>query len=811
VAIVAVGRNGIGLGHIARVIAACEAMCKAGLKPLLFADQIASRVIPRNIPTVLIPKMGELDSEDLAELENRVGAAALISSPSVVIEDTHPMGFELDRRIERILIVRPLVFSALMELKQGYESHYDRFFFADHPDSPTWPYSRDESHEIAKWERWSCIGPIYRSAPRDQIAEVRRRYSWASSRRICVFSLGGGGEHHGADDASAFLLQAEAIARRIRTCDPRSQLVFVKGPLFACHREIEGIFQTVDIEPLMPALFAISDLACIRPGFNSTWECISGGTPIVPILGTSYKEPITERLHRLAQFGLLAQDIESEWIAGKQANTCARQCSELIAKWPGDRVTDMVGSRRSERSNDSESRSSTTDALRIFVCVGRDGTTEQSALWIPDLVRCLLHEGFQVAVNVAISEESDHPRQLEGIADVSLYDFESSESISMCEMLDQFDPSVIVGFCMSIESVRQVQALGGFRLVLLAHRTAGPDSSFVFERVRQASGAESDSPDSPEKTPISKNLLGVFPLKQEVQGPKAERVPNWPPISDIRMFTNATERVAEACRGISITKRFFIRIDDVLEIDDGLRNVLELLGVHKAIASLDVIPYLCTFEASDLDALGFRPELLEIGQHGYCHLQRGSFHANKSEFDLESEAPFESDLDDLSYGMGTLNQRFASYFKGGFSPPFDGMPIWLGEAWEQLGGKFLSVMRNLPRSGRIPVVKASVETWNWQQGSRRSEAGIWQDICSSVVRIGYAGLVLHKQHLQTSKDLEWLGRMVSRLSEAGFVSIPMSTIALTQAENVKTGAGRVYRSLPHGNLSFENAHHEINS
>jgi hypothetical protein len=621
VAIVAFARNGVGLGHIARMSSMCDALFRIGLKPLFFTERIGTQIMSRSIPVALVPRVSNLGHDEFTELENRIASAALLSRPAIVLEDTHPMGFNWHESIERFLIVRPLTFSALRELNEDQESRYRRFFVADHPESPTWPYSLDETREIATWDEWKCVGPIYRSAREREIAEVRKRYSWSPSRRICTFSLGGGGEHDGSDDTGPFLREAEEIARRIRACDSQAQLVFVRGPLFRSPHSVSSIFQNVVVEPLMPALFAISDMACIRPGFNSTWECISAGTPIVPIVGTSYKEPVDKRLHKLGEFGLLARDIEEKWFEQKDRTTYRRRHTELARRWPGDSVAEIG----------TEIRRSASEV--------------------------------------------------------------NSRRVS-------------------------------------------------------------------------------FPSR----------------IGHVNM-------VAKLCEAIKIEKQFFLRIDDVLEMDDALRHLLALLRKREMKASLEVIPYLCTFDSLDLERLGFKHDLLHVGQHGYCHLQRGPLYAHKSEFELESETPSEWELNDLFSGIRFIREAFRNYFMGGFSPPFDGVPSWLGEAWEQAGGLFISVMRNLPARGRVPHVVASVETWNWKLGRRRDEESIWLDFRSSVARLGHAGLVLHKQHLRTAEDREWLDYMLSQVLDAGFKSVSMSDRAVRQADNIKTCEGRVYRSV----------------
>lgn len=125
--------------------------------------------------------------------------------------------------------------------------------------------------------------------------------------------MGGGGEHQGARDAESFVTKATALASRLLNVDRAAQLIFVKGPFFSKTVSVPRIFRVVDQEPHMPALFAIADAAVIRPGFNSVWECISGRTPILPVLGTSYQEPMIARVERLREFGLTCKSLEELW------------------------------------------------------------------------------------------------------------------------------------------------------------------------------------------------------------------------------------------------------------------------------------------------------------------------------------------------------------------------------------------------------------------------------------------------------------------------------------------------------------------
>ena len=67
---------------------------------------------------------------------------------------------------------------------------------------------------------------------------------------------------------------------------------------------------------------------------------------------------------------------------------------------------------------------------------------------------------------------------------------------------------------------------------------------------------------------------------------------------------------------------FALRIDDVVEMDDSLKALLDQCSRSHVPASLEVIPYLTSL--SDDDIAPFDPaSLFEVSQHGYAHVNRG--------------------------------------------------------------------------------------------------------------------------------------------------------------------------------------------
>jgi hypothetical protein len=340
VAIVALGHNGIGLGHVSRLIGLCEALAGAGRKPILVAEGSGYHAIPHGFPSASIPKISDQTPKVRSEIGKAISSLALISTPSVIVEDTHPLPLSLAEDVSRLLVVRPLVWSELKRLRKECSPKYRNVLVADHPLSPTWPYNTLQTKEIKTWKDWLFVGPIYRRPIQSEINDVKRRYRWKRGARICVFSMGGGGEHYGAEDASWFCKRSLALGKSLLDQDPSARLVFVGGPLFKRYDLIPDIFTVVKNEPFMPALLTIADAAVIRPGFNSVWECIAGATAIIPITGTSYQEPMDIRMKSLKSRGIAHSDIRTLW---NRPNVCARTvrtCRIVAKRWKGNASLD---------------------------------------------------------------------------------------------------------------------------------------------------------------------------------------------------------------------------------------------------------------------------------------------------------------------------------------------------------------------------------------------------------------------------------------------------------------------------------------
>jgi hypothetical protein len=340
-AIVCLALNGDGLGHLVRTSIICEVLESAGERPVIFSQGMFPLDDRTTTPGMQVPSLWSASEAVRRGVSAALRSMAEISLPAIVVEDTHPNPISLPSDIRRVLLVRPTTFEYLMTLKDRYGSAYSAFLVTDAPESPTWPYSEEETRSILNWNRWHVLGPVYRTAAQADIVAVRQHYQLDSGQRLCVFNMGGGGQHRPTDlDAERFLAFSKAIGAELRQRDPDVRLVFVKGPYFPGNVAVDEPFETVAQHSRMPALFAAADGAVIRTGFNSTWECLAASTPFIPFIGTTYAEPTNHRLERLAAAALVATDVETFWCDFRWRDQFEHTTRGLAERWSGkpDRV-----------------------------------------------------------------------------------------------------------------------------------------------------------------------------------------------------------------------------------------------------------------------------------------------------------------------------------------------------------------------------------------------------------------------------------------------------------------------------------------
>ena len=337
-AVVLLALNGVGLGHLMRTTVVSHALAAIGERPVIFSE---GKYHPKSLapfPVRVIPSVWRSSADFGKQVASELWSMAGISLPAVLVEDTHPNPIPLRPEIRRVLLVRPTSFDYLTRLNEAYQNIYSAFLLCDAPDSPTWPYDEQQSRQIDSWKNWHVVGPVYRRPSKGDIRQARQQYNINDGDELCVFTMGGGGIHghdKAKQDIIRFLRLATEVADVLQEGNPRVRLLFVKGPFFPGRIPIPPPFEVLSESPYMPALLGIAKGAVIRAGFNTTWECLAAGTPFIPLVGTTYVEPVQNRVDKLASLGLLPQNTQTFFFDDAWRAQYRDTSRSIVARYPG--------------------------------------------------------------------------------------------------------------------------------------------------------------------------------------------------------------------------------------------------------------------------------------------------------------------------------------------------------------------------------------------------------------------------------------------------------------------------------------------
>lgn len=359
--------NGVGHGHLMRSLIFANWLEDSGSKPLVALQGLSKAKAGKNIPVANIPLLYSINSNSAQKVASTLEQVASLTYPIRIFEDTFPAPVNWPDWVEHYLVVQPWSFPYMRLLRYKHGNSTFKFLVCDEPGSPTWPYNRDETDELLEWTGWECIGPVYRAVKYDVIPLLKRKYKIDENCKIYVFSMGGGGNQKASNDYEFFIEKAINIAKGIRTYQRNSRFLFVKGTLFPSRKPIPEIFEPIQHEPELPSLISISDGAVIRPGFNVMWECLASCIPFTAIPGTTYLEPVKERLAALTSRGLDISDNIDKFISSDKNKVFKVICEEITKN------TSLSKSKRKFLSSTKNTRLGPTKKpdfkpLETFIC-----------------------------------------------------------------------------------------------------------------------------------------------------------------------------------------------------------------------------------------------------------------------------------------------------------------------------------------------------------------------------------------------------------------------------------------------------------
>ena len=288
-------KNGIGFGHFRRALVIAEDLRKMG-HCVYFLTQAKSTDLFKNkgFAVFNIPFMHRLPS-NLSEIFLKQLIDTIVSeiNPDIVLEDTDPDSIyeqipSLKYR-RRFLIMRRIEEDALVSMLDNKKfERFDKIIFLQSKQDL---FSDVTNPKLRLWlefcDKVKFSGPVFYSPTKKEIQEVSAKYS--ANDNLIVFNAGAGGEHFGEGFCKKLFSAAVAIAPKFK----KHTIVIVKGSNYKddviVPDNVKNV-SVVDYEPNLPALFAISKICVLRPGYNAVFESLSGNSNLLLIPSVSYLE-----------------------------------------------------------------------------------------------------------------------------------------------------------------------------------------------------------------------------------------------------------------------------------------------------------------------------------------------------------------------------------------------------------------------------------------------------------------------------------------------------------------------------------------
>ena len=226
-------------------------------------------------------------------LKQLINAIVEEVNPDIVIEDTDPNPvYEQTPSLKyrhRVLIMRRIEESALLSMLVNKKfDTFDKIIFLQ---SKQELFNDVANPKLRLWlefdKKIKFTGPVFYTPTKQEIINASKKYS--DTNELIVFNAGAGGEHFGEGFCKKLFSAAVAIAPSLN----QYTIVIVKGSNYkddiVVPSNVKNV-KVVDFEPNLPALFAISRICVLRPGYNAVFESLSGNTDLLLIPSVSYLE-----------------------------------------------------------------------------------------------------------------------------------------------------------------------------------------------------------------------------------------------------------------------------------------------------------------------------------------------------------------------------------------------------------------------------------------------------------------------------------------------------------------------------------------
>jgi hypothetical protein len=215
----------------------------------------------------------------------------------------------------------------------------------------------------------------------------------------------------------------------------------------------------------------------------------------------------------------------------------------------------------------------------------------------------------------------------------------------------------------------------------------------------------------------------------------------------------------------------FFRDDDVDEDETSLRTLLDVFLNHDIPVNLEVIPGRLSGSATGLlhQYLKLRPDLFEINQHGWLHLNHER-EGRKCEFGPSRS--FGQQLTDLANGQKVLEDAFNDAFSRVFTPPWNRCWADTFRALDQLGFEALSKKRGMePVTGySFREISVTLDLYHWKDGVQvKTPPELVNELISQMSEFDIVGIMLHHK-VMDEFAFEMLESLLAELRRHRFIN-----------------------------------------
>jgi predicted deacetylase len=191
--------------------------------------------------------------------------------------------------------------------------------------------------------------------------------------------------------------------------------------------------------------------------------------------------------------------------------------------------------------------------------------------------------------------------------------------------------------------------------------------------------------------------------------------------------------------------RLFFRNDDVDEDEAPLRRLVRLFVERNTPLNLGVIPGRLTAACAELlaESVGAAPELLELNQHGWRHLNHER-EGRKCEFG--ASRTYAEQLADITQGQSRMAEAFGPNWFPVFIPPWNRCTEETRRALDHLGFRALSAKRGgaVVTGYRFEEISITLDLYRWNDGARlKSPEEVVDELIAQLSRPRPIGVALH--------------------------------------------------------------------